>query len=120
MRGILGQGIHEYAAVEGMLLFGVSDSTNLGVALKMTSGAGIYLKPRAKIGEAFEVFARLGWANINTTVGASDARDNGTSYGAGASYSFSKTTSLNLDYMVYNEANNSKIDGVSFGLGYKF
>lgn len=103
-----------------MLLLGMSDSTNLGLAIKLQSGAGFYLKPRAKLGEAVEVFARLGWANINTKVNTLDAKDNGASYGAGASYSFSKTTSVNLDYMLYNDSNGSKIDGVSVGLGFKF
>ena len=120
LRGVVGQGFHEYAAVEAMLLLGVSESTNLGAPLKLESGVGIYLKPRVRFGESAEVFARLGWANINTKVGTTSATDNGTSYGAGASYGFNKTTSLNLDYMVYNEANNSKIDGVSIGVGYKF
>lgn len=126
LRGVVGKGLSENLAVEGMLLFGMSDSTNLGVNLKLTSGAGFYLKPRVKLGESVEVFARLGWANINSKVGSTitssstNTSDNGTSYGLGGSYSFNKTTSLNLDYMMYNDSNGAKIDGISVGVGFKF
>lgn len=120
LRGIVGMGIYENLAVEGMLLLGTTDSTNLGVNLKLNSGAGIYLKPRAKLGDSIEVFARVGWANINSKVANTDAKDNGASYGLGGSYSFNKTTSLNLDYMMYNDQNGAKIDGVSVGVGFKF
>jgi len=120
VRGIVGMGFHENFAVEGMLLVGATDSNNLNVNLKLTSGAGIYLKPRAKLGEAVEVFARLGWANINSKVANIETKDNGASYGLGASYAFNKTTNVNLDYMMYNDQNGAKIDGVSVGVGFKF
>lgn len=120
IRGLFGKGVHQYAAVEALLLVGMSDSTNQNVKLSMTNGAGIYIKPRYKIGESAEVFARLGWANINTKVGTSDSADDGESYGAGVSLNINKAINLNADYMVYNKAGNSMIDGVSIGLAYKF
>ena len=120
LRGVVGMGFHENFAVEGMLLVGAADSSNLGVNLKLTSGAGLYLKPRAKLGDSVEVFARLGWANVNSKVGNIDTKDNGASYGLGGSFSLNKTTSLNVDYMLYNDQNGAKIDGVSVGVGFKF
>ena len=120
IRGVVGMGFHENFAVEGMLLIGATDSNNLGVNLKLTSGAGIYLKPRAKLGDDVEVFARLGWANVNSKVANIDTKDNGASYGLGASYAFNKTTNVNVDYMMYNDSNGAKIDGISVGVGFKF
>lgn len=119
LRGTFGKGLNDNFAVEGMLLLGTTDSSNLGVNIKLSSGAGIYIKPRVQIGD-LELFARLGWANINSTVANKDARDNGGSYGIGASYSFTKSVSLNVDYMSFNNSNGSKIDGTSVGIGFKF
>ncbi len=120
LRGIFGKGLNDNLAVEAMLLLGTSDASNLGVNLKVSSGAGIYVKPRVMLGDSFELFGRLGWANINSKVGNTDARDNSVSYGVGASYSFTKAVSLNVDYMMFNNQNGSKIDGTSVGIGFKF
>lgn len=120
LRGIFGTGLNDNLAVEAMLLLGMTDTTNLGVNVKLTSGAGFYLKPRVLIGDSLELFARAGWANVNSKVGKTDARDNGGSYGLGASYSFTKSVNLNVDYMVYNSQSGSKIDGTSVGIGFKF
>nr|WP_295774385.1 hypothetical protein [Rhodoferax sp.] len=51
------------------------------------------LKPRVKLGDAFELFARK--------------------------LQHQQNISLNWDYMMFNN-NGSKIDGTSFGVGFKF
>lgn len=119
LRGAFGKGLNDNFAVEAIILLGTTDASNLGVNVKVSSGAGIYIKPRVQIGD-LELFARAGWANINSKVANTDARDNGGSYGVGASYSFTKSVSLNADYMLYNNSNGSKIDGISVGVGFKF
>ena len=128
VRGIFGNNLAENYAIEAMLLLGASNSSNgstRGVTIKTESGAGVYFKPKAKLGSHVEVFGRLGWANINTQVsssfgGTTDAADSGLSYGFGAAISINKAMSVNVDYMLYNEDNGSKIDGVTVGIGYKF
>src|SRR5437762_12418435 len=64
LRGIVGYNFHENFAVEGMLGFGVrKDSASVtvngvpvNVSEKISSIAGIYVKPKVMIGDAFEVF----------------------------------------------------------------
>ncbi len=66
---------------------------NLGLTLQLSSGAGVVLKPRVKLGDAFELFARK--------------------------LQHQQNISLNWDYMMFNN-NGSKIDGTSYGVGFKF
>jgi opacity protein-like surface antigen len=125
LRGVFGSNLHENYAVEAMLLLGLADSSKLGVTIKAESGAGVYFKPKAKLGSHVELFGRIGWANINTQVRSSfgsttDAADSGLSYGFGAAFTINKAMSINVDYMLYNEDNGSKIDGATVGIGYKF
>ena len=125
LRGVFGSDLHENYAVEAVLLLGLDDFSRLGVTIKAESGAAVYIKPKAKLGTNVDVFGRIGWASINSQVrssfgGTTDTRDSGLSYGLGAAISINKTMSVNVDYMLYNEDNGAKIDGITVGLGYKF
>jgi outer membrane autotransporter protein len=136
VRGIFGYNFHDNFAVEGMLGFGVSkDSTSTtvsGVPVDVSEDVrhivGIYVKPKAAIGDAFEVFGRLGYANTKVRATASaggfTASDSGSdgslSYGVGANFNVSPKMYVGVDYMRYFKKDDTKIDGFTVALGYRF
>jgi outer membrane autotransporter protein len=135
VRGILGWDFHPYLAVEGMLAGGVKDdSTNVTVLgfpgnanVKLENTYGIYLKPKYDFNQ-WQAFARLGWARtrLHTDVnvagvsaGSSDSDDD-FSWGLGVNYRFNPRMHVGLDYTVYYDRGNTKVDGWTLGLGYRF
>jgi outer membrane autotransporter protein len=136
LRGIVGYNFNNNFAFEGMLGLGVSkDSTSTtfaGVPVDVQEDVrhivGIYVKPKAVIGDAFEVFGRLGYAHtrVRTTASvpgfsASDSgSDSSVSYGIGANFNVSPKMYVGVDYMRYFKKDDTKIDGFTVGLGYRF
>jgi opacity protein-like surface antigen len=131
IRGLLGYELHPNLAVEGMLAFGLSDSdvslngrTVPTVNIKIDSVTGIYLKPKMKLSDAFEVFARLGFADMKIKASAprysESGSESGSSYGAGLSYAITSNYSVSADYMNYIDKNGGKADGWTVGLRFKF
>jgi opacity protein-like surface antigen len=135
LRGIVGYNFHENFAVEGMAGFGVrKDSTTVtvsgvpvDVSEKISSIAGIYLKPKAVIGD-LEVFGRLGWAHTRVSASASSGgftasgsgSDSSASYGIGANYNVSPKVYVGVDYMRYFKKDDTKVDGFTVSAGYRF
>jgi opacity protein-like surface antigen len=136
LRGIVGYGFNSNLAVEGMLGFGIrKDSTTVTVSgtpvdiqEKVSHMVGIYIKPKAMIGDSFEVFGRLGYANtrLSATASASgaSASDSGSgssvSYGVGANFNVSPKMYVGVDYMRYYKKDDTKIDGFTVAVGYRF
>lgn len=132
IRGILGYELNPHLAIEGMVGFGMSDDTikvngaNLSSAkLAIDSVFGVYLKPKTKLNEKVEVFARVGFAEVKgtTTVtgfGSETSKESSLSFGAGMSYAINPTTSFNADYMQYLSKDGFKANGFTFGVGFKF
>jgi opacity protein-like surface antigen len=145
LRGIVGYEFHPNAAVEGMLAFGIrkeerteSMGTPFGVAtatmnVKLKNAYGVYLKPKANLSDAFEVFGRVGYthasfkADATVTipgVGSQSASDSGSdggfSYGLGANFKFNPTTYVGVDYMHYYKKDGVTLDGLTVGVGFRF
>lgn len=131
IRGLIGYEFHPNLGLEGMLAFGLSDgdvSLNgrkvPGVNFKIESILGVYVKPKLKLSDDFEVFARIGYADLRgktTAPGYSESsKDSSASYGVGLSYAIDKTYSVNADYMSYVNKNGTKSDGWTLGVGFKF
>jgi len=136
LRGIVGYNFSDFLAVEGLLGFGVhKDSTTttfagvpVGVEGDVRHIAGVYIKPKAMVGNAFEVFGRLGYADTRlrvtaTVPGASASNsDSGSSlsYGLGANFNVAPRAYVGVDYMRYYKKDETKIDGVSVNVGYRF
>jgi opacity protein-like surface antigen len=126
----IGYDVHKNVAVEGMFVFGLSDDTvkfngaSIPAQLKVDTSYGIFLKPKAMLTESFEVFGRLGYMDSKITASgaglSASESDSGFAYGFGANYYFSKTTYLTVSYLNAYDKDDTKIDGVTFGLGMKF
>jgi opacity protein-like surface antigen len=136
LRGIFGYNFHDNFAVEGMLGVGVrKDSTSTtfaGVPVNVQEDVrhivAIYVKPKAMVGDAFEVFGRLGYAQTRVRatasvagVSASDSgSDSSVSYGVGANFNVSPKVYVGVDYMRYFKKDDTKIDGFTIDVGYRF
>lgn len=130
IRGIIGYETHPNLAVEGMYTLGMGSAglsgpaVRSGVKLKLDNAYGIYLKPKAKLSDAFEVFGRIGYVKGKFKVsylGRSESdSDDGLSYGVGLSYALSTNTSLNLDHVQYVKNSDVKVTGTTLGIGYRF
>lgn len=136
LRGIVGFNLHPNVAVEGMLGFGVrKDNTNTsfnGVPVNVEGDLrhmfGIYVKPKVMLGDAVELFGRVGYTDISLRSSASVAgfRASDTSsgsdwsYGLGANFNIAPRAYVGVDYMRYYDKNDTKLDGVTVSVGYRF
>ena len=136
LRGIVGYNLGDNLAVEGLLGFGVrKDSTTTtfaGVPLRVEGDVrhmfGAYIKPKVMIGNAFELFGRLGYAETRLHATASvpgasaTSSDSGSdwSYGLGGNFNIAPRAYVGVDYMRYYKKNDTKIDGVTVSVGYRF
>jgi len=140
-----GYNFNQYVAVEGRYWFGIEDSfasDSLDFANvnydNSVDAWGIYVKPQYPIGEAFNVYALLGYAsseyNAGATGGLVDAGElDGFSWGLGAGYAFTENVSVFVDYVeLYNDDNGytqagrtdgnieDQLDTWNFGVTYTF
>jgi opacity protein-like surface antigen len=135
LRGIIGYNAHPYFAVEGLVGLGTSsDSSNVDVLgtpvhvkTKVSNTFGVFLKPKYEINN-FELFGRLGWASTKlklkaTANGVSDSAsdsDSDFAYGVGVNYNLNPRTYVGVDYMRFYDKGDTKIDGVTVSVGFRF
>ena len=142
----LGYKFNDYIAVEGRYWIGInSDSDNIlhdgnqYDPLDTDSDAwGIYVKPMYPVTDSFDIYGLLGYgsASLNDTSAFGDDVD-GISWGVGASYAFSDSWSLFVDYVAFTDdtlTNNAitnalgvddssydhEFDTLNFGINYQF
>lgn len=127
VRGTFGYEINPNVAVEGMLGFGATDGKEsvggIPAKLKIDNMWGVFVKPKIKLGDAFELYGRLGYAGVKATASATVGRytasqsvdDSDVAYGVGLSYWVTPTLSISADFMKYNE-----LDAIAVGVGFKF
>ncbi|MCE2946237.1 MAG: porin family protein [bacterium] len=132
IRAIVGFDLQRNLAVEGMVALGVRDGdlkvngqTISGVKLKVDNAVGVYLKPKARLNDSFEVFGRVGVARVEGTgsaPGFGSIRDSESSlsWGAGLSYAVTQAVGLNVDYMQYANKDGFKANGFTVGVGMRF
>ena len=130
--GILGYEVSENLAFEGSLTGGLNSSDvtvngasqSIPVDEKLNYGYGLYVKPKAKVMDSIEVFARVGYTEGNFTASAQSASISYTksdwAYGIGASYYLNQRTSLNGSWMRLYDKDGVTSNGLFLGLGYKF
>lgn len=128
VRGIIGYELNPNLAVETHLSLGLSDDTArvAGVSVKgeVENSVGLFVKPKVRLGESVELFGRAGVTStkVSASAGPFSASDRGTgfAYGAGASFNLTQNLSLNADYMNTYDRKGVKVDGVTFGVGFRF
>ncbi len=132
IRGILGYELNPNLAIEGMVAFGMSDATvkvngqNVtDEKFKINNAVGVYIKPKTKLNDSLEIFARAGYARVKATASTvgieSDSNtESSFSYGAGMSYAISPKAAVNVDYMQYLSKDGFKVNGFTLGIGFKF
>jgi hypothetical protein len=126
VRGIIGYKFNPNVAVEGMLGLGIRDGkdsySGIPAKVKLDRLVGIYAKSSYKLNDAFELYGRLGYVSYKATASASvgwasaTVSDSGSdvSYGIGASYYVSPSTSINVDYMDFGDLEGGLAVGVKF------
>lgn len=90
------------------------------VTSKLDQLVGVYVKPKFKINQSFELYGRAGFVSSKVSASAlgSSVSDStsGFSYGIGASYYITPALSINVDYMDYDELEG----GIAIGVKYSF
>ena len=97
-----GYKFNSYVAIEGRYWFGIDDVTLplYTDAIDAPDAWGIYVKPMYPVTDAFDVYALLGYANTDTSLNTVD----GFSWGLGASYAFTDSVAMFVDYTsLYND-----------------
>jgi opacity protein-like surface antigen len=136
-----GYKFNSYVAVEGRYWIGMSDNSwsarfdddYVGVTGEVDTW-GLYVKPMYPVTENFDIYALLGYADIDYQIKSAgytyrgDAVD-GFSWGLGADYSFTDSVSVFIDYVsLYDDtwvnADGNNVDDVidtwNFGVTYQF
>ena len=135
IRLLAGYDFHPYFAVEGLAAWGVSKDdttvtrggTTARIDYDLSHIYGIYFTPKYKY-QNWEFLGRLGWADTkikaNVISGVFNASASGSdsdfSYGVGVNYQFNPKWYGGIDYMMYNDKGNSKVQGVNLAVGYRF
>ena len=129
---MLAFGVRNEEQSEAVVVPGVGIATATA-KVKLKQAYGIYVKPKANVTDALELFGRLGYSHVKLGVDASVAvpglgtvsmgdsgSDGGFSYGLGANFKFSPTTYVGVDYMRYVKKDGVKVDGLTVGVGFRF
>lgn len=135
LRAVVGYGLSDNFALEGMLGAGMSDasadlSTSASAKLKVESMVGAYLKVKAQAAPGVELFGRVGYAKIRTNASfavpawslssSASSEVDGASWGLGAKIAVSPTVALTVDFMSYFNKDGGTATGPTFGVAYKF
>jgi len=97
-----GYKFNSYVAVEGRYWFGIDDVTLPAYTdtIDAPDAWGIYVKPMYPVTDAFDIYALLGYAATDTNLNKVD----GFSWGLGASYAFTDSVAMFVDYTsLYND-----------------
>lgn len=129
-----GYKFNEYVAVEGRYWFGIDDLSLVnenGVPYELSGpdAWGLYVKPMYPVTEEFDIYALLGYAQVDHNTIKINNLD-GFSWGIGASYEFTENIAAFIDYTsLYDDDRDLPnsgvnkaytIDSVNFGLTYNF
>jgi len=132
-----GYKINPYFALEGRYWIGSSETIDyeyLGAYNTSFDAWGIYAKPMYPVTDAFDVYALLGYGEVDGDVNIAGLAHLGDSvdgfqWGLGAAYSFNENVSVFVDYVsLYDDedtnANGNNVDRTidtwNFGVTYKF
>ncbi len=120
----VGYNFTKHLAAELMGAASVSSDNLLGIAFKVDSAYGAYLKGQVAVAPRFELFAKAGWVHTSLTGSfqgmSASSTDSSFSYAVGAQYLFTKNWYLQGDYASYYDKSGDTIKGPSINVGYRF
>jgi len=131
----VGYSIFPHIAVEGFASLGVSEDSfdrdldsdfvaSTGFEIEQTSAFGINVVGTLPLSESFDVYAKLGYANISFDDTDSDeASADGASFGLGLNYNYNDRHSVFIDYVSYADGEyddfDIELEPSAINLGYK-
>ena len=130
----LGHNLHPNLAIEGSLIFTVSEAVQetkqkpTNKAAQDTfglSGAALYLKPKMALSKDTEVFARIGYSSVkySTTINKTSMEldpEGSFSYGVGIQTNISKNLFAQGSYTLLSKNKDIKAESLGVSLGYRF
>lgn len=125
----VGAKINQNFAVEGRVSTGLSDDSTqvLGVIpadAKVKSLFGLYGKGILPLSDAASVYGLLGYTRAKLGIEGSGFDDSGSesdvSYGVGAEFALTNTTSLAIEWAQLVKKDDAKLTGLTLGVAFKF
>lgn len=132
-----GNRLNETIGFEGRFAIGTSEGSTsvsvMGVPLEVSVDVdniiGAYVTANASVGSTANVYGLIGLARVDLTSKASipgfasfavSDSDTGVSFGFGGDIGVNEDVALNIEYMSYYDEDDISIDGMAFGLKFKF
>lgn len=124
VRGIVGYQIAPNVALEGMVGLNARDGKESAYGITATAKVdrlvGVYAKSNYTVGDAFELYGRIGAVNSKVSASAGPISDSNSgtdfSFGIGAGYKVTRDLSINVDYMDFGDLEG----GVAVGMKFNF
>ena len=122
----VGSFLQEYIAVEGAVALGVTDDNfSDNVSGELTTLFSINALGRLPLGKSAELFGRVGFAKMDIKIngGASNGKhdDTGMLYGVGVGVTFSRYSSLSMEYSVLPDVDlpGGQVETSSINISYR-
>ncbi len=111
--GRVGVGFGPYFGVEGEASFGVDDDGGI----ELDNELGLFGFGKVPVSERFELFARLGYSQIETSPGGDN---DGWAYGVGGQFFFTSVDGVRADFTRHDLDNGGEVDAYSVSYVRKF
>lgn len=126
-RGVLGWNAHPNLAVEAMLgRFGRrAEVVDIDTRVELTHAVGAYIKPKYQFNDRFEVFARVGYGDVNLKAVSRRAGrvphvSGGFTWGVGVTYNFTPNFYSSTDYTSHYDKGDVSVSSTTLSFGYRF
>jgi len=119
VRGKLGAQIAEQVSVEAHLATGGSDRAN-NVSLSLDHVFGFFIRGDIPITRYLGLYGLLGYSEVKADVRGFSGKESSVSFGVGADYAVSNTTSLNIDWIRYVDHSNFDYSALGVGARWRF
>jgi hypothetical protein len=124
----LGASINKNFAVEARLGVGLSDDSinvlGVPVSIKVNNFIGVYGKGILPLSNQASLYGLLGYTQGKLKAefpgGSTSESDSDVSYGVGGDFAITPTTSLNVEWARLFKGDGYKVDGLTFGVSFKF
>jgi hypothetical protein len=120
----LGMMLNKNFAVEARLGTSLADDSLAGVNLKVDNFAGFYGKGILPLSDTASVYGLLGYTQgklkVSGPLGSASGSDSDVSYGVGAEFAVSGTTSVGVEWARFFKGDDYKVNGLSLGVSFKF